>query len=1019
MMGITLVSDGKEGGEAGGEGSSGSSSANGILTRDVASFLSWAKQKDSDNDMWQHTAGRGFQGEKKEKKMTLKQLLLSKESGVGQYGPEILEHVILSAGLTPGLKVPNLASLPETDIRGLLDSLVTAEQLSMGGEDHQGYYFTSPSAATSTSAAPANPTGDDASSVENTEFSSVLLKQHEGKERVIFPTFRDAVDPYKVEAGAMHKRLHAAENAALKKLAKVKNEAANQAKKLELTQNKMQKAALLVTKHAENIDKCILVLKSALDSGMAWKDVEDMVASEASRGNPIASMVKSMRLEKARVVLQLPSQDDSDGEYDDDDDDDNDDEGEQKAADSKKADSKKAAAGASGAARFMDVDLNLMLTAHANARSLFTYKKAATQKQLQTIESRSRAVAAVESATLKTIEGQKLKQLLKETRKVHWFERFYWFVTSDGHLVLSGKDAQQNELLVKRYLRKGDVYVHAEVHGAASCIVRYKPGKDAPAGASVGLTISPSALQEAGQTCICRSVAWMHKQVASAYWVHSHQVSKSAPSGEYLTAGSFMIYGKKNFLPPLMLEMGFGIMFRLDDASIARRAKSMVGRMRDEDEESSYASGGLLIDYGEESSYAPILDRYGLETETAEDGGGKVAGEGGGENDEAELEAIPEEEDDAGEGEGCKEKDGSSVAEEADFEEENDKEEDEAEADEPYAAYQKIQGAASAAAAAAAAASSKKGAAAPPQTEKRSKQKVLSKKKARRYAEQDDEDKALVLQALGHSAPAVSATKSSKSGSQPPRMDQENRRAKAGINLLIGDSSIKFTQSMERLHESVRGLLLSYMEGEAASIQQGEIGADEIASLCSFAPEDGLKIVQSFCGEGGANLLKKGNKSAFLAGVMRRFTKENATPAGGPLAAVESGGNKGKPGGKASGGAKAGAPKTGGKHSDAWSAGAALRQPTGAGCDAAEEGEGAVQAIMEEEGIFDDEEGELADEVDKLAGFLLPDDVVLYAVPVCGPYACMRNFKFKVKLTPGVMKKGKVSKTAVEGMLSS
>ena len=45
---------------------------------------------------------------------------------------------------------------------------------------------------------------------------------------------------------------------------------------------------------------------------------------------------------------------------------------------------------------------------------------------------------------------------------------------TQGYLVLSGRDAQQNEALVKRYLRPGDVYVHAELHGASSCIVRCK-----------------------------------------------------------------------------------------------------------------------------------------------------------------------------------------------------------------------------------------------------------------------------------------------------------------------------------------------------------------------------------------------------------------------------------------------------------------------------------------------------------------------------------------------------------------
>ena len=39
----------------------------------------------------------------------------------------------------------------------------------------------------------------------------------------------------------------------------------------------------------------------------------------------------------------------------------------------------------------------------------------------------------------------------QQLRKPHWFEKFNWFVTSENHLVLSGRDAQQNELLVKRW----------------------------------------------------------------------------------------------------------------------------------------------------------------------------------------------------------------------------------------------------------------------------------------------------------------------------------------------------------------------------------------------------------------------------------------------------------------------------------------------------------------------------------------------------------------------------------------
>merc|ERR1711935_225771 len=70
---------------------------------------------------------------------------------------------------------------------------------------------------------------------------------------------------------------------------------------------------------------------------------------------------------------------------------------------------------------------------------------------------------------------------------------------------------------------------------------------------------------EAGQMAVCYSAAWDSKVVTSAYWVESSQVSKSAPTGEYLSTGSFMIRGKKNYLPPSHLILGFGILFKLGD----------------------------------------------------------------------------------------------------------------------------------------------------------------------------------------------------------------------------------------------------------------------------------------------------------------------------------------------------------------------------------------------------------------------------------------------------------------------
>ena len=133
----------------------------------------------------------------------------------------------------------------------------------------------------------------------------------------------------------------------------------------------------------------------------------------------------------------------------------------------------------------------------------------------------------------------------------------------------SGKDLAQNEILYKRLMKRGDVYVHADQNGAAMIIIKNKSNTpDAP--------IPPSTLSQAGNLCIATSSAWDSKAVMSAWWVHSDQVSKTTPTGEFLATGSFAISGKKNFLPPAQLLLGFGVIFQIDEESQARHVRHRI-----------------------------------------------------------------------------------------------------------------------------------------------------------------------------------------------------------------------------------------------------------------------------------------------------------------------------------------------------------------------------------------------------------------------------------------------------------
>jgi predicted ribosome quality control (RQC) complex YloA/Tae2 family protein len=134
--------------------------------------------------------------------------------------------------------------------------------------------------------------------------------------------------------------------------------------------------------------------------------------------------------------------------------------------------------------------------------------------------------------------------------KRRWFDKYRWFVSSEGAVVVAGRDAPSNDTLVRRNLKDGDYYVHADLQGAASVLVK-KPTPPAQ--------VTEVTLREAAQWAVAFSKAWRAGLAsASAFWATPDQVSKSAVSGEFVPRGAFVIRGTKHFVRDLPLELGIG-----------------------------------------------------------------------------------------------------------------------------------------------------------------------------------------------------------------------------------------------------------------------------------------------------------------------------------------------------------------------------------------------------------------------------------------------------------------------------
>lgn len=157
----------------------------------------------------------------------------------------------------------------------------------------------------------------------------------------------------------------------------------------------------------------------------------------------------------------------------------------------------------------------------------------------------------------------RVEKLQNQTQKIHekiqfskleskqWYERYRWFVTSDGYLVIGGRDASSNSAIIRKYMTENDIIFHAEIHGSPFFLVKNVNNQEKQ---------NSSYVEETAQATISFSRAWKDGlSSGDAYWVFPNQVKKGAPTGQFLPKGSFVIEGKRNFCRGIELKLSIGL----------------------------------------------------------------------------------------------------------------------------------------------------------------------------------------------------------------------------------------------------------------------------------------------------------------------------------------------------------------------------------------------------------------------------------------------------------------------------
>ena len=212
----------------------------------------------------------------------------------------------------------------------------------------------------------------------------------------------------------------------------------------------------------------------------------------------------------------------------------------------------------------LSFELSLRMSLFENAAEFYERSKRAkqklngtraalkdTQEKLTHVEASLRNAEALQQ--VKPTEA--LDELSKrKIRHKEWFEKFHWFTSTDEFVVVAGKDAVSNEVLVKKYCAPEDIVFHAEVHGAPFVVLK-----------TAGRQPSERTFEEASEFAAAHSRGWREGFASvDVFWVKPEQLGKGGPSGTYVPRGSFVVSGTRNWRRNVPLSAAIGVLVGRD-----------------------------------------------------------------------------------------------------------------------------------------------------------------------------------------------------------------------------------------------------------------------------------------------------------------------------------------------------------------------------------------------------------------------------------------------------------------------
>ena len=297
----------------------------------------------------------------------------------------------------------------------------------------------------------------------------------------------------------------------LKRIISRQEEAAGKMKEKRTTQ---KERADLIYRFYGTVEDVINGIQRARDSGMGWTEIKERAENEPT---PEAEAIEEIREHEGRVLVNLGGK---------------------------------------------QVEIDFTKSVEENAEDYYEDSKRAKKKMEGAEKAMQEKKQELETSGHEEEKPAEKPKPKKRKPRKRWYEKFRWFISSKGFLIVAGKDAKTNDKLIKKHTDPKDIVFHADIAGAAFVVAKGKGTRGTKFTSLKGDDLMPLEVKkEASEIAAACSKAWQ-KGLANidVQGFRPEQLKKTAADGTNLPKGSFHVDGEKELFKDVEIKLSFGVL---------------------------------------------------------------------------------------------------------------------------------------------------------------------------------------------------------------------------------------------------------------------------------------------------------------------------------------------------------------------------------------------------------------------------------------------------------------------------